>query len=181
MVINFLYCIDFPKKSDNVEKPDQIRGWLICSNRIINIGIPETLKDNYRLEYGSPRPDVAKFFRGFPGNDECGYIISSNNEPFNLQQNFFLDVEVDIFRGKTKKLRIALDLSATSIQDIEVEDDEKSTLAKTNKIEEKFVNGLKKHPWITVRMDITNKCNLHCIMCHYKEEEIYSKPAKNIT
>ena len=47
--------------------------------------------------------------------------------------------------------------------------------------ENKYIKTLKKYPWPTVRMDITNKCNLRCIMCHYKEKEIYSRPAKNIT
>jgi molybdenum cofactor biosynthesis enzyme MoaA len=179
MVINFLYCVDFPVVSTRTIPSNKIEGWLLCSHRIINLQVPELYKSKYTIKYGLPRHDVAEYFRGFPGNDESGYIISAINEPLDLQKELIL--EVDIFGGETKKLCIALDLYAENIQEISFDDEQKKNDERANETERKFVETLERHPWITVRMDITNKCNLRCIMCHYKEKEIYSKPTKNIT
>jgi molybdenum cofactor biosynthesis enzyme MoaA len=180
MIINFLYCIDFPNNPD-IEKSDQIRGWLLCSNNIIHIQISDASKRSCSFEYGLSRPDVAQIFKGFPNNEKCGFTIIAEKEPINLRDEFVLELEVETKGGESKKLFITLDLNSSGIQEIEV-DDNKAQADLSHKItEEKLKETLKKHPWITIRMDITNKCNLRCIMCHYKEEEIHSRPTKNIT
>lgn len=50
----------------------------------------------------------------------------------------------------------------------------------------KFINAfLKKYysifPNITLRMDIINKCNLECIMCHFSDPEFRKKPVEKIS
>jgi MoaA/NifB/PqqE/SkfB family radical SAM enzyme len=181
MIVNILYCLDFPRKSENIDKVDQLKGWFICSHRIIKIDVPELYKSNYFMDYGSPRPDVAQCFRDFPGNETCGFIITALKEPIDLKEKFLLELEVEASAGVSKKIAIKLDLESNNIQDIEYDDDHKTKEEVTNKTEKKFFSTLEKHPWITIRMDITNKCNLRCIMCHYKEKEIYSQPAKIMT
>lgn len=182
MVINFLYCIDFPKQSDAIEKSDIVKGWLLCSNIINSIHISDNPNRNLLFEYGLSRPDVGQYFKWkFPNNDYCGFTIISENEPIHLKNDFIIDVEVEIAEGKSKSLFITINLNSSNIQEIEVDDEHAQSLSNHKKTEEKLKETLKKHPWITVRMDITNKCNLRCIMCHYKEKEIYSQAAKNIT
>lgn len=34
---------------------------------------------------------------------------------------------------------------------------------------------------LTLRLDIINKCNLRCVMCHYSEDDIFRRPARSVT
>ena len=181
MITNFLYCIDFPQKADALEKTDKVVGWLLCSRNILDIKISDASDSHCQLQYNLDRPDVALHFKDFPNNTKCGFAITASGNPINLKEKFELSVEVEDSEGKPKILTIALNLNASSIQSIEVDDDEAIFNEAFRKTEEVFKETLKKHPWLTIRMDITNKCNLRCIMCHYKEEEIYSQPVKTIT
>jgi len=179
MVVNLIYCIDIPQKSENLIETDRVVGWMLCSHNILHISIADNSK-NYSLNYGLSRPDVGLHFKDFPDNDHGGFSVISSNELIILKDKLDLEVEVDD-AGRSKKINITLNLNSSSIQEIEFDEDQSKNDAIYKEKEEKYLKTLKKHPWITVRMDITNKCNLRCIMCHYKEEEIFSKPTKNIT
>jgi len=181
MTINFLYCIDFPAKSENVDKADKIVGWLLCSLPIKNIRIADSSMQDCTLDYGLSRPDVALSFGDFPGNDTCGFSINAVKAPISMKEKLLLEAEVEEKNGEIKKVRFNMDLNPSEIHDTDVDLDEKLSELNWEKTEKKYFNELKEHPWITIRMDITNKCNLRCIMCHFKEEGIYSQPAKIIT
>jgi len=181
MIINFLYCIDFPRKTDGVDMSEKVVGWLLCSQNIINIKISDSSETNSLLEYGFDRPDVAQHFKDFPNNVKCGFEITAQKDLINLKNKFGLTLEIETPNWSSKSVNISLYLTSSNIQSIEVDDNEQQFSEIHKKTEEILINTLKEHPWLTVRMDITNKCNLRCIMCHYKEEEIYSQPAKVIT
>ncbi len=34
---------------------------------------------------------------------------------------------------------------------------------------------------LTLRLDIVNKCNLRCVMCHYSVDDIFRRPARSVT
>jgi MoaA/NifB/PqqE/SkfB family radical SAM enzyme len=44
-----------------------------------------------------------------------------------------------------------------------------------------FEGENKLRPYLTIRMDITNRCNLKCIMCHFADDAFEQKPARNVT
>ena len=181
MITNFLYCIDFPPKTDAAEVSDKVVGWLLCSRPIIDINIADAAYCPCLLEQGLSRPDVAVHFKDFPNNTQCGFAITAQKDPINLKNKIKLQFEVEDADQNPKTVYMALDLTSSGIQLVEVDDDEAFFNEAYKKTEETFKNTLRKHPWLTIRMDITNKCNLRCIMCHYKEEEIYSQPVKALT
>lgn len=182
MIINFLYCIDYPDKNHLTEKTDKISGWLLCSRKIRNIKFANKLKNKeLSIEYGRHRPDVAAVFKDFSENEHCGILIRAQKNSINRSEIMKLEVEVEISETCTKKIKINIILSTNTIQDVDVESNRVLTEWKLKINEKKYFKTLKQHPWITIRMDITNKCNLRCIMCHCREKEIYSKPAQNIT
>jgi MoaA/NifB/PqqE/SkfB family radical SAM enzyme len=181
MIINFLYCIDFPQKKDNLKESNRIEGWLLCSQIIKDMQISETSDHNYTLSYGLPRPDVALHFNDFPDNDKCGFAIIAENEPIHLSNAIHINLVVCAADGTSKNLIMSINPDSSSIQSFDVDEDQSPSDIVYQEIEKRFLNTLQKHPWITVRMDITNKCNLRCIMCHYKEKEIHSQPARIMT
>ncbi len=180
-IINFLYCIDRISISNNPDMSDRIDGWLLCSNKIRGARVSEGINPNIILNVGMPRPDVALHFIDFPDNDKCGFSIIAENGNISLHNEFNLELEIEVSSGNTKSIEIALNLNASGIQEIEVDDNKELSDSQQKHIEAKFIKTLKTHPWLTIRMDIINKCNLRCIMCHYKEEEIHSQPLNLIT
>ncbi len=181
MIINFLYCIDFPAKADNVLQSNRIDGWLLCFHKIIDVRICNTKTAGYHFDYGMLRADVAQHFQEFSANNYSGFRILAEKEALDLREGLELEVVVELSDGISKRLLLMLDLNPSEIKEIEVDDEKHETIATQSLFEQKFKQTLKTHPWLTVRMDITNKCNLKCIMCHYKEQEIYSQPTKAIT
>lgn len=49
------------------------------------------------------------------------------------------------------------------------------------KIEQALLARLAESPIVTLRMDIINKCNLRCIMCHYSDPVISRRRAESVT
>ncbi len=181
MDINFLYCIDYPAKSDNIENTAKIVGWLLCSCKLFSLKMADEIKPNISFVYGLPRPDVHDSFKTFSNNVTGGFSITTFNELINRNEKFVLQAEVEISQEQYRKVKVVLDLNTNTIQDYDVEDETAVSETKWNIIEKQFIDTLMRHPWLTVRMDITNKCNLRCIMCHYKVKEFYAQPLKLIT
>lgn len=51
----------------------------------------------------------------------------------------------------------------------------------SEEVEQALLERLSKSPLVTLRMDIINKCNLRCIMCHYSDPEISRRRAQSVT
>jgi molybdenum cofactor biosynthesis enzyme MoaA len=181
LLINFLYCIDYPVEKNIVEKTDKIAGWFLCSLPMRSIRIQNAKGQDYTMEYGISRPDVTAIFTDFSANDSCGFVIKSGKEPIDMKGDIVLEAEVETPGGPGIQVKIPLKVTSLSIEDFTVRIGGEITEPKWEETEKQYFEELKKHPWLTIRMDITNKCNLRCIMCHYKEKEIYSQPAKYIT
>ncbi|MEI6851861.1 MAG: radical SAM protein [Bacteroidota bacterium] len=180
MIVNIIYCIDYPQQTDLLTESDRVAGWLLCSHSIKQLSVAGYSAQQASMAYGLSRPDVALHFSDLPNNELCGFNISGS-EPILLSRPFLLDVTVELSDGSTRKLSISLHLNCSTIQSFDVDDEEGQSAMMYEATEQKFLATLEKHPWITIRMDITNKCNLRCIMCHYKEKKIYSQPAMMMT
>lgn len=181
MIVNFLYCIDSPAHSKKVEFSENLIGWLLCSHNITQIGISELSKNKCTIEYGASRPDVAVHYKDFSNNTNSGFTISSTEGKLDLKNSIIVNVVIMGSDNNIRNINIPLNLESSTIHSFEFDDEDYFYNESYKITEELFVAGLNKQPFLTLRMDITNKCNLKCIMCHYKEEEIYSKPTKNIS
>lgn len=48
-------------------------------------------------------------------------------------------------------------------------------------IEQRLVDHLARRRHLTLRLDLINKCNLRCVMCHYADEGISKRPAQRVS
>jgi MoaA/NifB/PqqE/SkfB family radical SAM enzyme len=172
-----LYCIDHPALPDRKGPVELIKGWLLCTRQITGIRVPKAFADRYAVEYGWPRPDVSQHFSMLPSSGSCGLTLKAVFAYIPTDKPIELEIALEGEEYRT----VFLDLSSSTIRDIDL--DEKAGEAEqwTKKTETQLLKFLRKQAWITIRMDITNKCNLRCIMCHYKEQEVYSQPTKLVT
>ncbi len=180
MITNFLYCIDYPAQSDSVTETDRLAGWLLCSRKLLSV---EVQNNNMGcvVDYGLHRPDVAQHFKNFPASAQSGFSITASESKINPNKPLSLKALVEDDKGNSVQLCWEMGLTLSKIQLIEIDDEKTTYDALYDEAEKRFEATLRKYPWLTIRMDITNKCNLKCIMCHYKEEAIYSRPTQAIT
>jgi MoaA/NifB/PqqE/SkfB family radical SAM enzyme len=48
-------------------------------------------------------------------------------------------------------------------------------------VEQRLLAGLARERRLTLRLDLINKCNLRCVMCHYSDPEVALRPAQRIS
>lgn len=176
--INFLFCIDTPAATFNGSVTDTIEGWLLCSEKIISVSIHDKHLNGLDFQCRKARPDVASAFPGFPDNEACGFKITGNNAQILLNRDIVLSVETASFEGKKNPILLHIGGTRSEIGQYTYGQNQKEDTKKWLRAEKKYMQALALQPLITLRLDIVNKCNLKCIMCHYKEDEINSQPLK---
>jgi len=85
--------------------------------------------------------------------------------------------------------RVPVNLETRAIQTKELneqtqvaEDDEiRNSIDGLGELEKRFRRSLGKQPGLTLRLDIINKCNLRCVMCHFSDEAIFKRPTRQLT
>jgi MoaA/NifB/PqqE/SkfB family radical SAM enzyme len=54
-------------------------------------------------------------------------------------------------------------------------------VARSTGIEAEFESAATTGRLLTLRLDLINKCNLRCVMCHYSREEVSRRPARSLS
>jgi MoaA/NifB/PqqE/SkfB family radical SAM enzyme len=54
-------------------------------------------------------------------------------------------------------------------------------LAEPEGLETRFRRSLDARRGLTLRLDIINKCNLRCVMCHFSDDAIFKRPTSQLT
>lgn len=141
------------------------------------------------VRLGFKRPDVAAAFPGLAGAGSSGMHaanaagIACPGDTFELH----VRTEAGAHRWATLKFergeiqRAALQvptLAAPKELDLGVLPiDERETTI----LEERLTASLRRKRGLTLRLDLVNKCNLRCVMCHYSDDRVFKRPARHIT
>jgi MoaA/NifB/PqqE/SkfB family radical SAM enzyme len=48
-------------------------------------------------------------------------------------------------------------------------------------LERRLEDNLARQPYLTLRLDLINKCNLRCVMCYYSDDKISKRPAQRVS
>ena len=178
--VDFLYCIDFPDIPGRKMPMRMVRGWLVGQRPIVAIEAADA-GAGYEVHYGMERPDVAKHFAGFPQSHRSGFEIRVAQREIMPGEDPELNLTFEGVDGSQHRFKLRICLQEAGICSDTWFADNEGAEKRFAKAEIQLRQTLQRHPWLTIRTDITNKCNLKCIMCHYREDEIRSQPARNIT
>lgn len=183
MAVDFIYCVDYPAITPGEAiKSTHIAGWCLSSEHIHSIRAITPSGIETGVDYGGKRPDVAKVFNQFPNREKCAFSIDLKRiaEPLTS-----LTLILTVTRAKkllTYSVRI--ELTSNDIQHAlsEPADNRGDLPAVSSKeMDSLLKKSLGDKPGITLRLDIINKCNLRCIMCHYQDDGIFKRPAEKMT
>jgi MoaA/NifB/PqqE/SkfB family radical SAM enzyme len=64
---------------------------------------------------------------------------------------------------------------------VSADDEVRRLLEEPAEFERRFRRSLGKQRGLTLRLDIINKCNLRCVMCHFSDDAVFKRPTRQLT
>ena len=141
------------------------------------------------VRLGFNRPDVAAAFPNIANAGRSGMHaanpggIADHDGSFRLHlrtgDGLHRSTALKCVRGEIQ--RVALDVPAAVPPDeldrevLPIDDREAALL------EERLQASMSRRRGLTLRLDLVNKCNLRCVMCHYSDDRVFKRPARHIT
>ena len=177
-----LYCIDSPLMTGDTSEAGVITGWFLYVRHIDSIKARLAGHGMLEAAYGLPRPDVkGSTFAPYPNAGRCGFSIKV--PAGSIDKRTRIDMTLSI-RGKFKiagRKHLTIGLADNSIQRVHLSGRRHMRGMSSGTLEREMKNSLAKKPGITLRLDIINKCNLRCVMCHYADDSVFMRPVKKLT
>jgi MoaA/NifB/PqqE/SkfB family radical SAM enzyme len=182
MLEDFLYCIDRPVfRKPNDESPHLI-GWCLSRYEILALQakLPTGLAS---VNYPLIRADVAKAFPLYPHAERSGFLLSLPKEWIRQFPSFHLLMTVRDDQVATKILSAEIQLNQNGIWKAQLlpVTDQAFARPASRQIEHYLKLWLAQKNNLTLRLDIINKCNLRCIMCHFSDETFVKQPLELMT
>ncbi len=180
---HLIFCSDLARRDSSGESIRRIEGWCLATSPISALYLHLSDAQYERVPLGFPRSDVREAYPHYPRAEQAGFRLTSTSAGLG-RGNSTLVVKVD-----QQWHRVPVNLDTREIQTLELTDttrvspDEESfaALENTDGLEEHFRRSLGKQRGLTLRLDIINKCNLRCVMCHFSDDAIFKRPTQQLT
>lgn len=173
---HLLCCIDTITPAGDGEESITVTGWYL-STRVVEsvLAVARRNVSGSRVLCGTPRPDVASAYPGYPGADRCGFS-------FDLPQQVREVSWVITTRGRlglSQRHAATIYLEPGRVQRIDLARHRRSRHQPAT-LEQELRSCLKRGPGVTLRLDLVNRCNLRCVMCHYSDPAHRRQPRREI-
>jgi MoaA/NifB/PqqE/SkfB family radical SAM enzyme len=184
---HLIFCSDLARLDPSGEIIERIEGWCVCSSQIRSLLLADAT--GYRLiPYGFERPDVGKAYPDFPSSARSGYRFSTKLPAKEATQ---FCVEIEDVMGYRARHRFAANVQTRDIQTIVLDETTRlfgeadllalRALKESSDLEARLHDSLGARRGLTLRLDIINKCNLRCVMCHFSDDAIFKRPTRQLT
>ncbi|HEV3410715.1 MAG TPA: radical SAM protein, partial [Chthoniobacterales bacterium] len=136
-----------------------------------------------QVPFGFPRADVARAFPECACGERVGYRASLFPPLPQLSGVTFCCQINDEWHQFSANLEtrdvqsFAFDASTQAPAEVI----EQLRAATEEPLEAHFRRALAARPGLTLRLDIINKCNLRCVMCHFSDDAIFKRPTRQLT
>jgi len=179
---HFLFCSDLARRDPSGQRIERLEGWCVASSPVLALYFHHPDIQYEQVPLGFPRFDVRDAYPDYPRAAQSGFRLTTASTFLSSDTSLFVKIE-DGFH------RVPVNLETRAIQTIELneqtqvaEDDETSnSVDGLGELEKRFRRSLGKQPGLTLRLDIINKCNLRCVMCHFSDEAIFKRPIRQLT
>jgi MoaA/NifB/PqqE/SkfB family radical SAM enzyme len=184
-----LLCIDRFGVSREERGTTSLEGWIASPAGISRALVRSGSGDVMALRLGFNRPDVLAAFPELEGSRACGWHGASLHgipvQAGTLEVHVVTDsgerLIADIRSAEGEIQRAALRPAAASTFVGVDALAETVTPLESEALEKRLTESLARKRGLTLRLDLINKCNLRCVMCHYSDSEIFKRPVRHIT
>jgi MoaA/NifB/PqqE/SkfB family radical SAM enzyme len=180
MLMRIFACID-ELVNMNPAGGHALRGWIVADFKITQVAAELQSGSCHRIAYGHLRPDVARVYPEQSASGRCGFSLVLPGE--NAVGRGFLWLADNA--GNWVKVSINWDSRAPQESTVAKEDfSNEAPVAVAElldawdhtEVEENVKQWLENAPRLRLRIDLINRCNLRCVMCHYNNPAYTSKP-----
>jgi MoaA/NifB/PqqE/SkfB family radical SAM enzyme len=187
---HLLFCTDIVSRNSAGDRITRLQGWCLGSVPVQALFLKTGTGKFEPLVHGFPRPDVHREFPSYPNGTQSGFrsfheFDGKPNVPGTL---YVLTAEQE---GSPQWHRVEVNFDTQDIQTLQltretlVTDEAASALAlhlaDPSALEARFRRSLAARRGLTLRLDIINKCNLRCVMCHFSDDSIFKRPTSQLT
>lgn len=186
-----LFCRDLAlREADGGGAITRIEGWCIGTLPVQTL-LLETGETGFEVvPYGFSRPDVSNHYPAYPQSGKSGFRFSGTvHYPIGVPAELRVQIQHDPAAAPHwHALRVNLDTSA--IQTLELSDQTRlpgpeeraaTEMIAAENLEARFRRTLQAKRGLTLRLDIINKCNLRCVMCHFSDDAVFKRPTRQFT
>lgn len=185
---HLLFCSDLACRNDAGDRLTRLEGWCVASSGLEAI-LAETGSEFTPLTTGFPRVDVRAAFPAYPLAERSGLrafheFESAAGAPVTLC------CLVATAAGERAWHRVQVNLDQRGIQTIALSEATLITgataellyfqVSNSELMESRFRRSLETRRGLTLRLDIINKCNLRCVMCHFSDDAIFKRPTSQL-
>ena len=187
---HLLFCSDRVCRNTSGHRVTGIQGWCLGSVPVRAMFLRADAGTFEPLVHGFPRPDVHKEFPLYPNGERSGfrsfqefdcqpgapgtlYVLTGEEE----SRSEWHQVEVNFDTSDIQTLPLTRETLLADGTEAALA----HHLADPEALETRFRRSLDARRGLTVRLDIINKCNLRCVMCHFSDDAIFKRPISQLT
>ena len=142
------------------------------------------------LVHGFPRPDIRNQLPSYPDGERSGFrsfreldckpdtpnvlyvLIGEQGNRWEWRR-----VEVNLYTRDLQTIALTAETLVTGEAELALV----HKFAGPEALETRFRRSLTARRGLTLRLDIINKCNLRCVMCHFSDDAIFKRPTSQLT
>ena len=187
---HLLFCSDIVCRNTAGDRVTGLQGWCLGSMPVRALFLSAGAGKFEPLVHGFPRPDVHDAFPPYANGERSGfrsfhefdckpdapgtlYVLTSEQE----SRREWHRVEVNLDTRDIQTLQLTGETLLTGGADAALA----HHLAGPEALETRFRRSLDARRGLTLRLDIINKCNLRCVMCHFSDDAIFKRPTSQYT
>jgi MoaA/NifB/PqqE/SkfB family radical SAM enzyme len=179
MTPHLIFCSDLARRDPARRAITRLEGWCIASAPIRGLYFYHRDIKYEQLPHGFSRPDVAAAYPAYSGTERPGFCLTTASALLTAHAELFVQLDREMHR-------VPVNLETREIQRFELGETTLVTegldeLEDTAAFERRFRRSLDKTPGLTLRLDIINKCNLRCVMCHFSDDAVFRRPTRQLT
>lgn len=177
------FCLDAPPREEGDAGVETLSGWCLASRPIQFLSVLPKREVSVSARYGLSRPDVARSRPRLPHALTSGFRLDLPPGYVAEHKRMKLRVGMLTPEGRLRFYRARVSLHTNEPQRIRLKplDEEAEGLPSSEEVERRLRTALENAPGLSLRIDIVNKCNLRCVMCHYSDDAIFKRPKREIT
>ena len=150
----------------------RLEGWCIATSPIRALYLASPDLGWEQIPFGFKRADVGAVYPAYPRGAQSGFRLTPASDSLPGQTELWVELASEWHR-------VPVRLETRDVQQIELNDRSLSALRPVaDGLEARFLRSLGKNPGLTLRLDIINKCNLRCVMCHFSDKAIFKRPTQ---
>lgn len=187
---HLLFCSDNVCRNAAGDRVTGLQGWCLGSVPVRALVLSLGGGKFESLVRGFPRPDVQNQFPLYPNGERSGFrsFREFDCKPDAPGTLYVLTGESE---SRPEWHRVEVDFDTRGIQTLLLTGETLLAggagpalahhLADPEPLETRFRRSLNARRGLTLRLDIINKCNLRCVMCHFSDDAIFKRPTSQLT